>query len=253
MQGLFAGGTDYSSQTIKDIELDIEKWCKFSKEIEELFSATISQLKNNNYWDKEVTFDFRTFCECVPNICKTFQHDFAIVLHDISDDFVTSQTIKLMQNIYNVSVEYEEYSWKSYKKDDYWKKYGDKNFALAEKLYQEGRDFFVTLRDVSNVISRMEDYVKEGQKIVVTQTVDQSVHGDVNIGHIDKSVNVHTVDQSVHIGDGNTINSSVIGKTSEINTHRKSNKLIWKIIIPIIVTVIGGVVTAVICHYLGVK
>ena len=54
-------------------------------------------------------------------------------------------------------------------------------------------------------------------------------------------------DNSIHIGNGNSIKNSTIGNTIknskvEENTEKWYQKLIWQIIIPIIVTVIGGAI-----------
>ena len=133
-----------------------------SQEISEIFTSTIIELKNNGYWQETVPFNFRIFCENVPNICRTFISDFKKILDDIEQGKILKTTIKLMENIYRVSVENEERSWKTFKDDHDWHVYSNKNFQAAEKLYQEGRDFFVTLRDVSNATARMEDYSIEG-------------------------------------------------------------------------------------------
>ena len=41
MQGLIAGCTNYSEQTIDDIKNDIVKWQRMSQEISEIFTYTI--------------------------------------------------------------------------------------------------------------------------------------------------------------------------------------------------------------------
>ncbi len=41
-QGMIAGATDYSEQTIMDIKSDIEYWMKYSQEIKNEFTNTIT-------------------------------------------------------------------------------------------------------------------------------------------------------------------------------------------------------------------
>lgn len=228
MQGLIAGCTNYSEQTIDDIKNDIVKWQRMSQEISEIFTSTIIELKNNGYWQETVPFNFRIFCENVPNICRTFISDFKKILDDIEQGKILKTTIKLMENIYRVSVENEERSWKTFKDDHDWHVYSNKNFQAAEKLYKDGRDFFVTLRDVSNATARMEDYTVEEKNSII--------------------------DNSITIGDGNKINDSAIGHNHQGYKEKRDSWWAkwWKlIIIPIVVTVVGGIIVGVVLYKLG--
>lgn len=248
-QGIFAGCTNYSEQTLSDIRIDIESWINYTKEIKNLFETTILLLSQSGYWDKKVPFNFKAFCQTIPTICATFITDFNIILKDIHEDNITKRTIKLMQNIARVARENEEQSWRSFKEENHWKEYGEKEFCLAENLYSKGRDFFVNLFDVSNAVRRMEDYMTDGNReIVVHGSVDNSVHGNV-----DNSIHVENVDNRISIGDGNTINSSVIGNDNKTNLQRKESKLVWKIIVPIIVSVVAGLAVTAIGLWLGLK
>lgn len=65
-------------------------------------------------------------------------------------------------------------------------------------------------------------------------------------------------DSSIHIGNKNKIENSVIGKCEQINNAKNAKsdksekwytKLFWKLIIPIAVVVVA----AVICLWLGLK
>ena len=233
-QGLIPGGTNYSGQTLGDIKNDIEFWKKIAKENKELFETTILQLSKSGYWGNKVPFSFRVFCQTVPQICTTIINDFDIILKDIDKNNITKRTVKLMRNIANIANENEEQSWRTYKEDHYWKEYSDKEFSLAENLYKEGRDFFCTLIDVGNAAARVEDYMTDEKGKTVIESADQSVH---------------ITDNSIRVGDGNTIKSSVIGKDNETNTQKKESKLVWKIIVPIFV----GVAVVAICLWLGLK
>lgn len=228
MQGLIAGCTDYSEQNIDNIKDDVVKWQKMSQEISEMFTSTIKELKNSGYWQKTVPFSFKVFCENVPNICNTFIADFKRIVEDIEQSKISKKTIRLMENIYRVSVEKEEHSWKSFKESDDWHIYSNKNFQAAEKLYQEGRDFFVTLRDVSNATARMEDYMEEEKDTIV--------------------------DNSITIGNGNKIDGSIIGHNSQGKEEKRQSwwSKWWKLFaIPLAVTVIGGLIVGVVLYKLG--
>lgn len=234
-QGFIAGSTNYSEQSIIDIKSDIESWISYSRRIKALFEGTIAELKEKNYWNGKVSVDFQAFCYSVPKICDTFCSDFEIVLTAINADRITAREITLMTNIYRVSVENEEYSWKSFKGKDggyRWHNYGNPLFEKVEQLYGDGRDFFVTLRDVSNAVARMEDYMKDEKTVI-----DNSVHND----------------HSITIGDGNKIKKSVIGNNNTTETPQKESSFWSKFWLPLLITIIGGVAVAGICFWLGLN
>ena len=221
-QGFIAGCTNYQEQTLEDIREDIEWWIKYSKQTQIDFLETIDSLKAANYWRECVPLDFRIFCESIPNVCGTIINDLKIVLKDIDENQISSGTIKLMNNVCKIALTNEKRSWETYKNDSQWKHYGDQKFRKAETLYADGRDFFVTLIDVGNAAARMEDYMKP-----------------------DKSI-----DNSIHIGDGNKIKKSIIGHNNGNEKKEGTiSKIIWKFVVPIIV----GVAITAICVWLGWK
>ena len=232
-QSFIAGGTNYREQSINDIKSDIECWISLCKRIKTLFEKTITELKEQNYWDRNVAVNFKGFCYNVPRICDTFCSDFKIVLEAIENDKITSREIALMQNIYKVSDENEEYSWKSFKgSDERWHDYGNPLFEKVEELYGQGRDFFVTLRDVGNAVSRMEDYMKEEKTVV-----DKSVYND----------------NSITVGSGTKIKKSILGHSNNAEKPQQKSSFWERFALPLIITVIGGIAVAAICIWLGLK
>ena len=222
-QGIFAGGTDYSGQTIREIKSDIENWMEYSQKIKNEFNQIISELMDDKYWETEVPFEFRSFCEGTVRICDTFYSDFQIVVKSIESDNVTKREIELMKNIYTVAVDYENWSWRSFRqKDGYWHDYGNPLFLKAERLYADGRDFYVTLKDVSNALCRMEDYVKDER---ITQ---------IN-------------DNSINIGDNNDLRNVRINHEQNVNRESQPKeswfkKFWWTFLVPIAVAVIAGII-----------
>ena len=231
-QSFIAGGTNYSEQSINDIKSDIEFWISLCKRIKAMFERTMAELKTQNYWDQNVAVNFKGFCYNVPRICDTFCADFEIVLKSIENDKITSREIALMRNIYEVSVENEEYSWKSFRcNDERWHDYGNLLFEKVEELYEQGRDFFVTLRDVSNAVSRMEDYMKEEKTVV----------------------NSSYTDNSITVGSGAKIKKSILGHANTAETPREKSSFWEKFGLPLVITIIGGVAVAALCIWLGLK
>lgn len=106
-------------------------------------------------------------------------------------------------------------SWKTYKEDFRWKKYGNRNFALAEELYRISRDFFVTLFDVANAASMLDNYMKENKTVI-----DNSVH----------------TDNSIKIGSGNKIEKNIIGNTNHIDKQEKKTPFWSKFWLPLIIS-----------------
>lgn len=229
-QGLIAGSTNYDEQSILDIKSDIENWISYSFKIRNFFETTIEELKIQDYWDSKVPYNFQTFCIGVPKICETFCSDFEIILDSIKNDRITQREINLMKKIYKVSKESEEYSWKSFKdkNDGYWHEHGNPLFKKVERMYAKGRDYFVTLKDVGNAVSRMEDYMTDEKSVV-----DNSVHND----------------HSIHIGNDNKIKGSIIGNAITNNPEKKQS--FWsRFWLPLLITIVGGVICTGICFYL---
>ena len=84
------------------------------------------------------------------------------------------------------------------------------------------------MKDVSNAVARMEDYMKSESTVV---------------NNIE--------DKSIHIGDNNKIKNSPIGSTITNGSKKESffKKYIWQIISGIVV----GIIVAAICVWLGLK
>src|SRR5688572_26575135 len=61
-RGLFAGGTDYSHQSFKDILADLDDWVESLKHVIYSLSENKQKLEANNYWLK-VDYDFRIMIE----------------------------------------------------------------------------------------------------------------------------------------------------------------------------------------------
>lgn len=220
-QGLFAGCTEYESQSIDNIKEDIINWKKYSEKIKKEFHDVIQNLTEVGYWKSTVPIDFQIFCCGMQQLCDAFSCDFDKVLSAIVTDKITKREITLMENIHRTAHKKERELVSAYKNDlDSWCQYDDDNFAKTEQLYRDGRDFFVTLFDVDNAAGRMEHYMKD------ETIVDNSIHAE----------------NSVIIGNGNKINDTTIN--NNIN-HAEKNLCKWlseNVWCPLIVAIITGIV-----------
>ena len=202
-QGLFAGETDYRNQSLNDIRKDVDYWRQESQNLKEKFRETIDQLRERNYWDQTVPFDFRGFCNATIKTCDTIYYDFGRVLIAIDNDKITKREIVIMRNIAHVAGERQLQAATTFKTNEgHWQNYEDENFQKTEELYADGRDFFLTLLDAGNAAGRLEDYVKE------EPVVDKSIHAE----------------NSVVIGDGNRFANSDINVNKEMEDSKSIGK-----------------------------
>lgn len=159
--------TDYSYQTLLDIKEDLKKYVNYAEKTKKLFNKNIEILKKDtNYYDI-ISINFKIFINGVPKICESIINDINLILSEISDTSASKKSITLLKNLYFITKEQEEFSWQSYKEpvNDKCKKYGYDNFKIVEMLYCEGRDFFISFSDVSNMISRISMYLETDTKV----------------------------------------------------------------------------------------
>lgn len=222
-QSLFAGETDYRNQSLNDIRKDIDHWRQESQDLKEKFKETIGQLRECNYWDQTVPFNFRGFCNATIKTCDTVYYDFGRVLSVIDKDEITKREITIMRNIAHIAGEKELQAATTFKANErHWQNYEDENFQKAEELYADGRDFFLTLLDARNAAGRLEDYVKEDP------VVDKSIHAE----------------NSVVIGDGNQFANSDINVNKEMEDSKSIGKwLMENLWLPILVGLIIWFIT----------
>lgn len=57
-QGIYGGATSYEEQSLTDIDLDIQKWIKYTEEIKKMMNSWLEESKRNGFWEK-VDFDFQ--------------------------------------------------------------------------------------------------------------------------------------------------------------------------------------------------
>jgi len=161
-QGLMGGMTPYEDQSLKDIQIDINKWQAYTNMNKTFFEETLETLDKRDYL-KVIDYDVLSMFKNTIQITNTFLEDFNKINQDISNGHITQIDVKLLKNIGDVSYKNNVEYGQTYKANDYWHDYNDMNpnssFRLAESLYQKGRDFFVTLQDAANASSRLEHYI----------------------------------------------------------------------------------------------
>ena len=160
-QSMFGGMTSYKDQSLSDIQQDINKWQAYTNEIQNFFNETIDKLEKMNYMTK-MDFNMSSVFYNTIQITNTFLEDFRVINESIGSGNITEKDVKLLNNIGRISiinnkdygVNFKSGDWHEYEKTD-----SNSDFRLAEKLYENGRDFFVTLQDAVNAANRLNDYI----------------------------------------------------------------------------------------------
>lgn len=178
-QGMLGAATSYGDQSINEILADINKWVFFTEETKCSMESKITLLRDNNYWSN-MPYNFRGTISDSLRCQETFIEDFSLIVSAIKERQLTKKEVTLMDKIGRNAIDYNRLYGSTYNEESLWKKHGDKNFRVAEQLYAEGRDYFVTIQDACNVSARLEDYI-DTIAPVMNQSVNQVVNGNRNI------------------------------------------------------------------------
>lgn len=235
-QDMMSGMTDYSTQSVLDIAEDINNWVAYSNKITTLLLEDIDGLRENDYWNGKVPYDLKVILNSIPRFCNTICHDLGIVAISIKNDTINDRDIGLMNNLYLSIVREERDLVHAYndRSEGVWKDYSSADFRIVENLYQKVRDFYATLKDISNAAARMVDYMrkeKDGAKI------DNSVH----------------VDNSITVGNNNEISNSMLGHANSVEKSEEKESFFHKYMWPIISGVAIAVIAALIGFWLGLE
>ncbi len=231
-----AGFTLYENQSLTDIIQDINFWIKYSKDMLAICSTATEDIKESVFF---IPHEYESFMRESIQICQTNIDDLNIVLDAIDKKAVTIEIVELFQKIgKRAYANYEEnkrcFDWRG---DAYWHDYSNKEFLQIEDFYKSFADYSATLWDISNAANRLKDYRNPIKEVNLMQYEDNSIH----IGN-------HNKIKRSTIGHNNHNNKETADTTIKAKEKWYSN-LIWKIIVPIIISV----VVAALCAWLGLK
>lgn len=159
-QGLIGGATSYKVQSLKDILNDIFNWIEMTRKEKEFLFQCRYELAKNNYWDS-IPADFVLTLEASLQYMETILEDLESIYIKIKDNIISEREVKLLKSIGLESRHFNIEYGKNYHKYYMWHNYKDPNFKIAEKMYQKGRSFFVTMQDAANASGRLEDYMSK--------------------------------------------------------------------------------------------
>ena len=173
-QGLFGGCTSYEVQSLNSIIKDVENWKSYSQIINRELKERVEKAKENKFWEK-VGFDFKMTIISTINYTENMLYDFDMIINACRLDELTEREVTLLYNIGKNAHEFNRQYPRDFKGDNRWHDYGNKDFENIEKMYQDGRDFFVTLLDATNAANRLKDYIN---KKIVNKSIYISQSGD---------------------------------------------------------------------------
>jgi nucleoside phosphorylase len=149
--------TDYSQQTIDDIEEDLLAWVEALEETRQTISSEYSALLASGYWDK-VPFNVKSLFGYATKFYDSSAKDIGGILAHIRSEVAQSH-VALLERMASTAVQLNIRFGLVWHRDYDKKKYGDPDFAKVERIYAVGRDMAVDLIDIGNASNRLSDYI----------------------------------------------------------------------------------------------
>ncbi|MCW7475592.1 CHAT domain-containing protein [Leptospira levettii] len=163
-RGLIGGMTDYSHQSFADIVKDLGDDLVNIEQSIELSNKHLKIAKDNGYWDSEVPFNFQHFHAYCLKHFDTCSIELKEILQEIQIE-VRADHVKRLKQIgkknREINLEMGNAWHREY--DEVKKDYGNKYFKNVEHIYSILRDLSVSLQDIANAGSRLEDFIGKKQ------------------------------------------------------------------------------------------
>lgn len=165
-KGLIGGMTDYSHQSfsdiLKDLDYEYRNLSAFIGAIEKNISASIE----NDYWKSKVPSSFRGIIEYSLKHYKNAQEELLEITDGIQE-LVEEHHVKRLESLaktaHEINIDIGKIWHQQYDRKDY----GNSDFRVVETIYGDTRDMAVNMLDLSNISSRLKDFVgkKKNPKI----------------------------------------------------------------------------------------
>ena len=157
-KGLLGGMTDYSHQSFNDIITDLQKEQTTVTDFINGISANIEKVKASGYWDKKVSSDFAQIIGYSLKHFKTTNEELSEIAQEIQIE-VRKHHCKRLEKIAMVADEINSSIGTIWHQRYNGKEYGNPEFVLVEDIYGDTRDMAVNLLDISNIASRLKDFI----------------------------------------------------------------------------------------------
>lgn len=197
-KGLVGGMTDYSHQSFNDIISDLESEKENTIAFIKMIEEGIEKANENKYWDNKVPYDFKSIVAYSLKHYRTTVTELSEIVEEIKNE-VQEHHCRRLQRISKVADEINSeigQVWNR-KYDDKIKDYGEKKFLQVEQVYSDTRNMAVNLLDISNIASRLKDYIGKNNNMG-----NKNKLGDLS----NNTFNGHT---TIIVGDNNKVNYTI--------------------------------------------
>lgn len=198
-KGLIGGMTDYSHQSFNDIISDLESEKVNTIAFITMIEEEIEEANKNKYWDNKVPHVFKSIVAYSIKHYRTTVTELGEIVEEIKNE-VQEHHCRRLQRIsevaYEINVEIGQVWNRKY--DEKIKDYGEKDFRHVEQVYGDTRDMAVNLLDISNLASRLKDYIGKSSN----NMGKKNKLGDLS----NNTFNGHT---TIIVGDNNNVNYTI--------------------------------------------
>lgn len=214
-KGLVGGMTDYSHQSFNDIVTDLQKEHATLTDFINGINANIEKVKASGYWNQKVSSDFTQIIGYSLKHYKTAKEELNEIAQEIQVE-VREHHCKRLERIANVADEINSTIGTIWHQRYNGKEYGNPDFLIVEDIYGDTRDMAVNLLDISNIASRLKDFIG---KTKTTMEKNQNLGG---IAHTTFGDNA-----TIIVGDNNQVKTIQIkqGSFDELSDLLKRNNV----------------------------
>jgi hypothetical protein len=174
-QGLFGGMTDYSHQSFQDILGDFKNYLQMVQDTAVFIEDNCKKIEE--YWEDKVDYDFKAIVAHSLKFYETAILEITEIIDEIQVE-VKETHHKLLINLGSKAIEINHTIGEIWHRNYRLKDYGTTNFSIVESIYSETRDTAVTLMDISNLASRLKDFVGKTSAISKPITDKNSFKGE---------------------------------------------------------------------------
>lgn len=157
--------TDYRHQSFPDLIDDLIKTQAFLLKEVAAIKENIDKLQKNGYWSSRVPTDFKNIIGYSIKHYQTASSELSEIAGEAQLSVEQHHCTRLNE-ISNVADEINRRIGKYWANDYHGQDYGNKDFDLVERIYEDTRDVSVSLLDLSNASTRLQHFI--GRK--ATQT-----------------------------------------------------------------------------------
>ena len=157
-RGIIGGMTDYRHQSLDDIIEDIDKEFRNISAFINAIEHNIEISEQSGYWQNKVPFDFQNIVQYSLKHFKTSKTELESIGKELRVE-VKQNHCKRLRSIAIVAYDINIDIGKIWNNDMTIQDYGNPDFELIPRIYADTRDMAVNLLDMSNISSRLEDFV----------------------------------------------------------------------------------------------